>query len=145
MELEQDIRDIQRQRIFDWFVDWDIFVDVMPEGNIFKADVNKMFSDKKNFEVFYYDDKANEIAIRPVKGMHERMHDPEEHLPNIKYGCKELWNEDKLAIYRVHDQPTSSEDDDEGYWEACVPEPKGYVSRTKWEKKHPQRISLLIY
>lgn len=122
------------QYVFDYLGDNEVWIDVMPQGNIFAAEPAKTFT-KSNFDIFLYDPETKYAAIRPAKGMHKRMHDGMEHMPTPA-DTAELFIEGQVAVYHL-----------QGYdnkWDEYMPMEWAYsITPEEFKAKHPNCISLI--
>jgi hypothetical protein len=109
------------------------------DGNIFSAKADRAIT-KDNFYIFHVDVGNKRIALQPSRGMHERLVDVMEHLPN-KWTCREdLWPSNRVAIYALPDANYDSEYEDPGDY---IPECHDYVDFDKWLADHPNSVSLI--
>jgi hypothetical protein len=132
-----------RKFIWNVFGDSEVWVDAgeTPKTrDIFVSTAERMFRDR-NFDVFYVvpampGAETMTIAFRPAKGMHRRLWDPMEGLPNI-YACKEeLWvDPPKVAVYRPY-----TDEGDERYG---ILECNDYVLESEFLRDHPNAVDLL--
>lgn len=115
--------------VFDWLGDNEVWIDVMPQGDIFKAKADRTFT-KENFQVLLYDPETNMLGMRMQDGMHKRMWDPMGHLPN-KVENADLIIKGQVAAYHVNEDNPIVE------WFTTV-------SQGSFEHSHPKCFSLLL-
>lgn len=114
-----------RIRVAGWFCDrHDVRIPhVCPGDDNFTTDAEKFFAVGLYFDHFFYDAESDEIALRPVGG----MHDPLKRLPNA-HDCKKLRKEDELVTYAVGGADPQT----------------GTVKRKEWLGRHPGHVPLLV-
>ena len=137
--------DAVREHVFRLMGYNEIWVDAIGDGGV--TTVDKTFA-KTNFDVFMYDPMTGHAALRPANGMHKRLLDYAERLPDAN-ATDRLATEDKLAMYLfstaedVAKYQSGTYEDDE--W--CDIYDVEWIYRTteqEFKTCHPNAISLLI-